>query len=176
MTDLAGQRRLIYKGRKLDLALERVRLADRSEADREVILHRGAVALVPMVDADHVCLVRNDRYAVGKTLLEVPAGTVDPGETVEQTAARELEEETGYTAGKLTKVAEWFVSPGWLTERMSLFLCEELTQGPTAHQPDERLVPVVVAWEEAVRMVADGHIEDGKSIAAILLCDRLRTG
>src|SRR4051794_17294762 len=101
MTEAAPERRVIYRGRKIDLALQTVMLADGSSATREVIVHRGAVALVPMVDANHVCLVENHRYAVGKTLLEVPAGTIDPGEAPEQTAARELEEETGYRAGRI---------------------------------------------------------------------------
>jgi ADP-ribose diphosphatase len=166
--------RVIYRGRKIDLALRRVRLADGTAAERELVVHRGAVALVPMVDSDRVCLVRNHRYAVGRQLLEVPAGTIDPGETAEQAAERELIEETGYTAGRMLRITEWFVSPGWATERMVLFQCEDLRPGPTDHQPDERLEPVVVGWEDAVRMVDDHQIEDAKSILAILICDRLR--
>ena len=81
------------------MALQSVSLADGSTALREVVLHRGAVAMVPMVDADHVCLVRNERYTVRHALLEVPAGTIDPGEPPDATAARELTEETGYRAG-----------------------------------------------------------------------------
>ena len=120
-------RRIIYRGRKIDLALQTVRLADGSTAQREVVLHRGAVAMVPMVDADHVCLVRNERYTVGRALLEVPAGTIDPGESPDATAARELTEETGYRAGRIARIGEWFVSPGVMNERMYLYLCEDLT-------------------------------------------------
>jgi ADP-ribose pyrophosphatase len=134
-----------------------------------VVVHRGAVALLPMVDADHVCLVENRRYAVGKTLLEVPAGTIDPGETPEQTAARELAEETGYHARRLTRLREWFVSPGIFTERMYLFRCEDLEPGPTQHQPDETLTPLIVSRDEALGMVRDGRIEDAKTILALLL-------
>src|SRR6185312_9027094 len=126
--------------------------------EREVVLHRGAVALVPMVDEDRVCLVRNDRYAVGKTLLEVPAGTIDPGESPDATAGRELAEETGYVAGRIVRLREWWVSPGVMSERMYLYLCTDLRAGPTRHQPDERLEPVVVAWDEAMAMVRDGRI------------------
>ena len=97
ITGNSPERRVIYRGRKIDLALQTVVLADGTQAEREVVVHRGAVALVPMVDADHVCLVENQRYAVGKVLLEVPAGTIDPwrGRWSRQ-PQRELREETGY--------------------------------------------------------------------------------
>src|SRR5436309_10947988 len=117
------ERRVIYRGRKIDLALQAIRLADGSVAERELVVHQGAVALVPMVDRDHVCLVKNHRYAAGKTLLEMPAGTIDVGESPDETAVRELGEETGYRAGRIARVAEWFVSPGVMTERMFLYLC-----------------------------------------------------
>lgn len=169
-------RRLIYRGRKIDLALQTVRRPDGVEIEREIILHRGAVALLAMVDRDHICLVKNERYAVGATLLEVPAGTIDEGESPEQTASRELREETGYTAGSIEEVGRWWVSPGVFNERMFLFRCQNLTPGPTDHQPDERLEPIVVPWEEAVRMVRDGRIEDAKSMLAILIEERHRGG
>jgi len=169
-------RRVIYRGKKIDLALQSVRLADGSLAEREVVLHPGAVALVPMVDADHVCLVSNDRYAVGETLLEVPAGTIDEGESPDRTAARELAEETGYRAGKITLLRWWHVSPGVMNERMFLYLCEDLTPGPTDHQPDERLETQIVPWPEALAMVQDGRIRDAKTMLAILLCEQSRIG
>ncbi len=167
-------RRVIYRGRKVDLALQPIRLADGSTEDRKVVVHRGAVALVPMVDRDHVCLVRNFRYAAGRTLLEIPAGTLDPGESPDVAAPRELAEETGYRAGSVARVAEWYVSPGVMNERMFLYLCEDLTPGPTDHQPDERLEPVVLAWEDALARALDGRIEDAKTRLALLLCDHLR--
>lgn len=129
-----------------------------------------------MVDADHVCLVYNDRYAVGETLLEVPAGTIDVGERPDETAARELTEETGYRAGKITLLRWWHVSPGVMSERTFLHLCEDLTPGPTNHQPDERLETKIVPWSDAVAMVQDGRIRDAKSMLAILFCDQLRNG
>jgi ADP-ribose pyrophosphatase len=174
MPEPAPVRRVVFKGRKIALALQAIRLRDGTVAEREVVVHPGAVALVPMVDADHVCLVRNHRYALDKTLLELPAGTIEPGEAPELTAARELQEETGYTAGRIERVGQWWVAPGWATERMFLFLCDQLQPGPTAHTPDERLEPLLVSWHEALEMIDDGRIEDGKSIAALLICDRMR--
>jgi ADP-ribose pyrophosphatase len=172
--DANSARRLIYAGLKIDLALQKIELSDGTHVEREVILHRGAVALVPMVDHEHVCLVKNQRYSVGKELLEVPAGTVDAGECPDQTAARELQEETGYRAGRIRRIREWYVSPGFLTERMYLYLCEELEAGPADHQPDERLQTVIVPWREAIAMLDDGRIEDAKTMLALALCDRLR--
>jgi ADP-ribose pyrophosphatase len=166
---------VIYRGRKIDLALQSIVLADGTTAEREVVVHKGAVALVPMVDRDHVCLVRNRRYAIGKTLLEVPAGSIDHGETPDQTARRELVEETGYQPGKLALIRDWFVSPGFMTERMFLYLCEDLSPGPTDHQPDERLETLIIPWGEALAMVHDGRIEDAKTLLALLCCDGLRS-
>jgi len=167
-------RRLIYRGLKIDLALQQVRLRDGTIAERELVLHRGAVALVPMVDDQHVCLIRNHRYTVDRTLLEVPAGTIEPNESPDQTAERELLEETGYRAGRIRRIREWYVSPGVMNERMYLYLCEDLRPGPVDHQLDEQLQAVVVSWEEAMAMADDGRIDDAKTLLALIICDRLR--
>lgn len=169
-----GSRRVIYRGKKIDLALQSVPLADGSRAEREVVVHRGAVALLPMLADDRLCLVKNERYSVGGTLLEVPAGTMDAGEAPDVTAVRELREETGYIAGSIEKIGEWWVSPGVMTERMHLYLCRDLTPGPTDLQPDEALESVVVSWEEAIAMVADGRIDDAKSMLAIMIGQKYR--
>ena len=175
MADPQITRRVIFRGLKIDLALQRVGLRDGTIAEREVVLHRGAVALVPMVDEGHVCLVRNRRYAIDRTLLEVPAGTIDTGELPDQTAERELLEETGYHAGRIRRIRDWYVSPGVMNERMYLYLCEDLRPGPADHQLDEELQSVVVPWEEAMSMAEDGRIEDAKTLLALMFCERLRT-
>ncbi len=174
MADPQLTERVIYRGPKIDLALRQVRLNDGTIAEKEVVLHRGAVALVPMVDAEHVCLVRNRRYAIGRTLLEVPAGTIDAGESPDRTAERELTEETGYRAGRIRRIREWYVSPGVMNERMYLYLCEDLRPGRTEHQLDEDLQVVVVPWSEALAMCEDGRIEDAKTLLAMSICERLR--
>ncbi len=168
------ERRVIYRGKKIDLALQTVSLADGSTAEREVVIHRGAVALLPMVSEDHVCLIMNHRYTIQKRLLEVPAGTIDPGESPDLTAGRELTEETGYSAGRMERVAEWWVSPGVMNERMYLYVCRDLVLGQSDHQLDEQLEPVIVPWKDAVEMVLDGRIDDAKSMLAILWHDRAR--
>ncbi len=167
-------RRVIFRGRKVDVALQSLTHSDGTTVDREVILHPGAVALVPMVDDDHVCLIHVHRLAINAVSLEIPAGTLEPGESPDATAPRELREETGYTAERIRRVGEWWVSPSLFTERMYLYLCEGLTPGPTDHQPDEQITSVVLPWSEAIAMALDGRIEDAKSRLALLLCDRLR--
>jgi ADP-ribose pyrophosphatase len=171
---LPSSREIIYTGKKIELALDTLTLNDGTTAKREVVLHRGAVALVPMIDEDHVCLVRNVRYAVRTTLWEVPAGTIDLNEPPDITAARELIEETGYKAGKITKLREWFVSPGIMSEVMHLYLCEDLEAVGANLELDENLEPVVFHWDEAMAMVADGRICDAKTMLALMMVDNLR--
>lgn len=145
-----------------------------SEVRRQVIEHPGAVTIVPLVDGNRVCLVRNFRIAVGKTLLELPAGTLEPGEPPLATAQRELQEETGYTAARWRELPAFFMSPGILHERMHLFVAEVLTEGPPAREAGEEIENVVVPWSDALAMAERGEIEDAKSLVGLLLWDRLR--
>jgi len=142
---------------------------------QEIILHPGAVAMVAMVDADHVCLIKNRRIAVGETLIELPAGTLEPGENPQIAAARELAEETGYRAGKMMLLTECFMSPGILRERMHIFIATELVEGAMSLADDEQIEPIIVRWSEAMQMVEDGRIQDAKSIVGLLSCDRIRS-
>lgn len=169
-------RRTIYRGKKMDLALQQVRLADGSVAERELVVHRGAVVMIPLLDNDHVCLITNDRYSVGQTLIELPAGTIDPNEPPIVTAARELEEETGFIAGRIDPIAEWFVSPGVLNERMYLYVCRDLKPGNRDLQPDEQLTNLIVPWQDCINTLLSnpGLIQDAKTMLALLLWDRLR--
>jgi ADP-ribose pyrophosphatase len=169
-------RQIVFRGRKFEVAVEPVVLPDGQAVRREVVLHRGAVALLALPDPEHVCLLRNQRYAVSETLLEVPAGTLEPGEEPERAAVRELAEETGYRAGRWRKLAEFYPSPGVLSEKMYLFLAEDLTPGPMQAEPGEQLEPQVVAWRDAVAWCLDGTIRDAKTLVAVLLWDRLRGG
>ena len=144
---------------------------------REIIRHPGAVVVLPLLDDGRVCLIRNFRISVNQTLIELPAGTLEPGEEPIHNAERELMEETGYRAAKLQQLHAFFLSPGILDERMYLFLATGLTAGETAREAGEEIDNLVVPWEEAVQMAVDGRIQDAKSIVGLLLVDRmLRSG
>jgi ADP-ribose pyrophosphatase len=168
-------RQVVFTGRKIQVALDTAPGPDGQPVRRDVVLHPGAVAILPLVDADHVCLLRNRRFIVGEELLEVPAGTLEPGEAPETAAPRELAEETGYHAGRWRKLAEFFPSPGVLSERTHLFLAQDLTPGPPRPEADEELEPRVVAWGDALAWALDGTIRDAKTLIALLLWDKLRT-
>ncbi len=141
---------------------------------RDIVEHPGAVTILPLVDDGRVCLIRNDRVAVGKTLIELPAGTLDQGEDPAATAERELAEETGYRADTIEKLCEFFMSPGILSERMHLFLARGLRLGPTALEPGETIETLIVTWNDAMRMTMDGSIEDAKTLVGLLYYDRMR--
>lgn len=170
------QRDILYRGKKFQLALDRRTLPDGVPIEREVILHPGAVVIIPLVDADHVCLVRNYRFTVDEWLLELPAGTLEPPEPPDVTAVRELAEETGYRAASWRKLTEFYPSPGIMSERMYLYLAEGLTPGPQRLEVGEQIQTQIVTWKDAVAGIFDGTIRDAKTMVGVLLWDRLRKG
>lgn len=167
-------RQLVFSGRKIQLAVDEEVLADGTALQRDVVIHPGAVVILPLLDGGRVCLLRNYRHAIGQTLLELPAGTLEPPEPPEAAAVRELAEETGYSAGRWRKLAEFFPSPGIMNERMFLFLAEDLRPGPMRPEAGEQLEPEIVSWDQAQRWVLDGTICDAKTLVGLLLWDRLR--
>ncbi len=162
----------IFEGRICALRVDTVRLEDGRTATREIIEHAPVVAMVPVEADGTVVLIRQFRLATGGVMLEIPAGIVDPGEDAVTAAQRELREETGLRATKLTQMAEFFASPGFLTELMTIFLAEGLESAPLAADEDEDIVIRRVSLDEAVRLVEDGEIKDAKSVAGILLAAR----
>lgn len=168
-------RTIVHIGCKIQVAIEEVIRPDGATVRRDVVLHPGAVAVLPLVDSSHVCLLRNERPVVGQTLWEIPAGTLEPGEPVERAAVRELIEETGYRAGKWRKLQSFYPSPGVLDETTHLFVAEDLTPGEMALEPGEEIEPVTVPWEQAVAWALDGTIRDAKTLVAVLLWQALRT-
>jgi ADP-ribose pyrophosphatase len=148
--------------------------ADGARHERQIVDHAGAVAIVPIVGADRVCLIRNYRVAVGETLWEIPAGTLEPHEPPLENARRELIEETGYRCDRLEKFGELWMSPGILNERMHLFVATGLVAGPTALEAGEEIESVVIPWDEALAMIDRGEIRDAKTVAGLLAYDRIR--
>ena len=141
---------------------------------RQILRHPGAVTILPLVDDDHICLIRNYRVSVGKELLELPAGTLEPNEPHAVTAKRELIEETGYRAKKLTHLHSFYLSPGILDENMHLYIASGLTQGEAAREEGELITNCVVSWKETLQLIKDCKICDAKSIAGILMYDQLK--
>ncbi len=165
---------VLLETRRFRVVRRTQRLADGRENSREVIEHPGAVAIVPMVDDRHVCLIRNFRLAVGCWLLEIPAGTLEPAEDPLATAHRELAEETGYTARSIEPLCQMLFSPGILHERMHLFVAHGLTPGPTRLEFGEQIERQVMPLAGVLAMIERGEVEDAKTVAALLLYDRRR--
>lgn len=162
------ERKLIYEGRKIDLEVLTVQPPGGAPAVREVVRHPGAVVILPITDDGRVVFVRNVRVAIGQVLRELPAGTLDGGEEPAACAARELAEETGYTARSVEPLMAFFTSPGVLDERIWAFVATGLTAGPTNFDVGEQMVNELVPYDAAVRLCVDGVIHDGKTVATIL--------
>ena len=140
---------------------------------RETVQHPGSVVVLPLLDGNRVCLIRNYRIAVGKTLIELPAGTLE-GYSPLETAHRELQEETGYRAGRMEPLCSFYMSPGILNERMHLFVASQLTPGAMALEEGEQIETLEVDWSRAMQMVQSGEIEDGKTMLGLLFYDSRR--
>lgn len=159
--------RLVYKGRVIDLTVDQLETPEGGPLRRETVRHGGGVAIVPITAEGEVLLVRQYRHAVGGWLTEIPAGTLEPGEEPAACAARELEEETGYTAGLLHLLGRIFLAPGYSTEVLWVYLATDLAEG-TAHPDDDEVIalcraPISSEWGSAEKPV------DAKTIAALAL-------
>jgi ADP-ribose pyrophosphatase len=141
---------------------------------REIIRHPGACVIVPILPDGRICLIRNWRIAVNQTLIELPAGTLEPPEPPEKTAYRELIEETGYRAVKIELLHAFYLSPGILDEKMHLYLATGLTEGESAREEGEEIENCLVAWDDAIAMIFRREIQDAKTIVGLLWVDRLR--
>jgi ADP-ribose diphosphatase len=167
--------RKIFQGRVLELRVDRVRLANDRVSELEVVRHPGAVAVVAITADGSVLMVRQFRYAIGDWLLEVPAGKLDPGEEPAAAAGRELEEETGYRAGRLEPLGRVWTTPGFTNETIDLFLALDLEAAEQALQDDEMLTVERVPLERAVAQALDGTLRDSKSVCCLLrAADRMR--
>lgn len=158
-----------YSGRVLALRVDRVRLANGKETGLEILEHRGSVVMVP-VDADGgIWLVRQYRHAVGREILELPAGTLETGEDPAACAGRELREEIGMAAGTLTRIGGFFLAPGYATEFMHVFLAGDLHPDRIPGDEDEILRPEKISLMELRRRLEAGNLEDAKTVAALAM-------
>ena len=162
------ERRGVFKGRVLDLSVERVRLPNGNVCELELIRHPGAAAVVPVDDAGNVLLVRQYRHATGGYVLEVPAGKLDPGEAPDVCALREVEEETGHRPRELAPLGWIFTTPGFTDEKIWLFLATGLSATRQDLQHDEVLTVERMPLAEAVSRAESGDIVDAKSVCALL--------
>ena len=167
-------REIVHVGRRIRVDLDTATAPDGTVIKRDMIFHPGAVVILPVLDAANVVLLRNYRFVLGETLWELPAGTVEPDESLEDCARRELTEETGYSAARWRSLGFLYASPGVLDEKLHLFVAEELTAGDMRPEADEQLEPKVIPFAEAIRMCLSGEIRDAKTITSLLLWEKLR--
>lgn len=158
----------IYDGALLHVFSDDVRLPNGNKSVREWIKHPGAAAVVPLFADGDVMLIKQFRYPLRKVFYEVPAGKIDSGESPENTAHRELKEETGIIFDKLTSLGEFHPSIGYTDEVIHLYVAQNVEQAHSKVDEDEFIIPEKLPFEEAVEMVYSGDITDGKTIAALL--------
>ena len=164
----------LLETKRFQVVRQTVTRPDGRTASVAYVVHPGSVAILPLVDDHHLCLIRNWRLTVGQTIVEIPAGTREPNEPPLETARRELEEETGYRAAKWEELTQFYASPGILSERMYVFVARDLTPGEPRREENEEIENLVLSWDDALAMIDRGEIVDGKTIVALLTADRRR--
>ena len=158
------------------LTTSRFRVVEKSLGEgrpsKEIVRHPGSVCIVPVLNDGRICLIQNYRPSIEQTLIEAPAGTIEPPEPPEHCARRELQEETGYVGAQWTKLGELFLAPGLLDERAHVYLAEQLSPGPQQLEADELIETFPVTWDELQRLLEKKAIQDAKTLAAISLWRR----
>jgi ADP-ribose pyrophosphatase len=156
-----------HKGTHFNFKTDRVILRNGSEIIRDVVEHPGSVAVLPILDEELV-LIRQYRYPAGKVLIEIPAGTLEIGESPPVCAARELTEETGYAASNWSKLLSCYMTPGYSTEKLHIYIAEGLTQIGAEPEEDEFIKIETYSFNKVLEMIEDNIIEDSKTITGIL--------
>lgn len=159
----------IYNGRVINLRVDTVALPGGQHYKREIVEHRGAVAIAAIDHDGDVLLVRQFRKAAGRQLLELPAGTLEPGEDPLRCAERELEEETGFRARQWAALAAFYTSPGFSTELLHLYLAQELAPGEAATEADEHIQLLKMPLADALCLIESGEVCDAKTIVGLLM-------
>jgi ADP-ribose pyrophosphatase len=174
MEERVLESRRLYDGRILNLRVDTVAIDDAVQATREVVEHVQAVAIVPVLDDGRIVMVRQYRLPAMRELLEVPAGSLDPGEDPEAAALRELQEETGFATRRLSRLGGIWVAPGYCTEYIHIYLAEDLHESRLDADHDERIEVESITLDDALGRIDAGEIEDAKSICGLLQYARRR--
>ena len=159
----------LLQGRAFKIRRDYLKTPNGRETRLEIIEHGGSVVLIPIDDDGNLLFVRQYRHAAGEDLLELPAGTRDGDEPFEECAAREIREETGMEAGKLQKIGEFYLAPGYSSEFMVVYLATELKENPLDADDDEFLQVEKIPLKKAIEMAERGEVPDAKSLASFLL-------
>ncbi|CAG1010179.1 ADP-ribose pyrophosphatase [Anaerolineae bacterium] len=168
MTEEIIRSEYLYRGHVIKLRLDQTRLANKNVVQREIVEHRGAVAIVALDDQQRVVMVRQFRPAAAREMLEIPAGTLEEGEDPALCAVRELKEETGCYAAQWQALGYFFSAPGFSTEKMFLFLATQLTAGEATPEDDESIRVETIPLTDALAKIESGEIVDAKSIVGLL--------
>lgn len=171
----------LHTGKIIKLDRDTVRFPDGSVGEMDMVRHPGASAVVPFLsdprgDDPQILLIKQYRYAADGYLYEIPAGRLDAGEDPKDCAARELKEETGCSAERIEHLTTMYTTPGFTDERIHLFLASGLTHGETAHEADEFLTLETMTLSQALELIRNGQITDGKTALGILFAAGFRAG
>lgn len=158
----------VFSSPKFDVIIDKFKLPNGKETEKAYVRHRGSVVVVPFLDKETIIMIKQYRPILGKWLYELPAGTVEENENEENTAKRELEEEIGYRANTITKIISFYVSPGVTTEMMHVFIAKDLTKTAQHLEEYEVIEPFQVKLSDAIKMVLEKKIEDGKTMLSLL--------
>lgn len=164
---------VIFNGRVIRVERERVTLANGHSAVIEAVRHRGSVVIVATPAPDQLILIRQYRPVIERWIWELPAGSLDPGETPDTAVVRECQEEIGLTPRRVTPLGSWYPTPGFCDEIMHFYLCEDLAppEGPITRDEDEQIEPLTVTLAAARAMVADGRVVDMKTMVGLSLLE-----
>ena len=160
------KRNVVYSGRIVEIVVDDIRINGK-ETLREVVRHPGGVGILAEVEPDRIPLVRQHRYPVDRDVLEIPAGKIEPGEDPRQTAVRELEEETGYKPLSIETAFNYYPTPGYCDELLHIYYANKVEEAETCFDDDEDLEIEMYSLAEALSLIREGELKDGKTIAAL---------
>lgn len=167
----------LLKCRKFEVVQQSFVSRDGRKMARQFVVHPGAVVILPLLDEERCLLIRQNRHGIGREIWELPAGTLDvPGESPADAAARELEEECGYRAGRVERLCEFYTSPGILTELITAFVARDLTKTQQNLGPNEEIVVEPTTLTQAMAMIREGTIIDGKTMITLMWWEMKRKG